>query len=515
MLRSRAQRGATRARAVFLRGSPRARSRVSTVAVAHSPAIPTARLDVLRGRPRPRSRVRCRAATAAATSALGAVTVVVGVVGLALSLAVLRRRASAPKPQVVAAPTRFNSNVLARCRRFREAYLEFFGLVPRGAFAGHLSTLVVPLLREKAELDYCREVVRMSDGGHVTLDWVYDDDGSGRPEHLKGLGGGGPPAPEPSSASSSSSVRALEPLPEDAPLMVALSGIGGGSQDSYIKYFLGAARKLGYRGVVFNSRGCASGPVTTPQLYSASFTDDVRAIMRMLRERHGHERQIFAIGWSLGANILANYLGEDGEEAPLDAAAVLCNPWDLALCDRFLEETRIGRKVYNPFMADGLRRLVVPNASLFRGLEPFDIDRALTAETVREFDDAITRISFGFETVDDYYVYSGSCHRVANVGVPTLCLNADDDPVSAYDAIPHAALLANPNCTSVVTPGGGHLGWIAGETAPGGAPWCDAATLEWFEAVRVELQQNQTALDYSEPPLEPTLQPERVSERAR
>ncbi len=38
---------------------------------------------------------------------------------------------------------------------------------------------------------------------------------------------------------------------------------------------------------------------------------------------------LFAAGWSLGANILTRYLGEDGDRTPLAAAAALCNPFDL------------------------------------------------------------------------------------------------------------------------------------------------------------------------------------------
>lgn len=49
---------------------------------------------------------------------------------------------------------------------------------------------------------------------------------------------------------------------------------------------------------------------------------------------------VFAIGWSLGANILVNFLGEEGAAGrppPLDAAASMCNPFDLVACDRALE----------------------------------------------------------------------------------------------------------------------------------------------------------------------------------
>lgn len=43
-------------------------------------------------------------------------------------------------------------------------------------------------------------------------------------------------------------------------------GLTGGSGDSYVRHMLVRARSRGWRVVVFNSRGCADSPVTTPQV---------------------------------------------------------------------------------------------------------------------------------------------------------------------------------------------------------------------------------------------------------
>ena len=57
---------------------------------------------------------------------------------------------------------------------------------------------------------------------------------------------------------------------------------------------------------------------------------------------------LFAIGWSLGANILVNYLGEEGAagRAPLDAAASMCNPFDLVTCDIALESGMVRHRMH-------------------------------------------------------------------------------------------------------------------------------------------------------------------------
>lgn len=39
----------------------------------------------------------------------------------------------------------------------------------------------------------------------------------------------------------------------------------------------------------------------------------------------------------------------------------------------------------------------------------------------------------------------------------------------------------NPNCLLIVTPKGGHLGWVAGADAPRGAPWTDPLVMDFLQ----------------------------------
>ena len=66
-----------------------------------------------------------------------------------------------------------------------------------------------------------------------------------------------------------------------------------------------------------------------------------------------------------------------------------------------------------------------------------------------------------------------------------LTIQAEDDPIAPKAAIPFDALLANPKCTLVLTPTGGHLGWCSTGTTEGvlGGPWTDKAMIEYLEAV--------------------------------
>ena len=140
-------------------------------------------------------------------------------------------------------------------------------------------------------------------------------------------------------------------------------------------------------------------------------------------------------GWSLGANILTNFLGEEGENAKLAGAVAMCNPFDLNACDAALQNGFFGT-VYSRAMAKNMRALFAPHEHLFQGLPNYDNVLVANAKTVRDFDEAVTRVTFGFDSVDAYYDASSSRLSIGNVGVPLLVVQAKDDPIAVSDAVP-------------------------------------------------------------------------------
>ena len=98
--------------------------------------------------------------------------------------------------------------------------------------------------------------------------------------------------------------------------------------------------------------------------------------------------------WSLGANILVNYLGTVGHDTPLSAAASLCNPFDLTIGIGDLEKGF--NKLYDFNLAKAMRAMVVRNAKVWNAAGVnFDVGDAAVAPSVRAWDDALTRVTFG------------------------------------------------------------------------------------------------------------------------
>ncbi|KAG9409348.1 hypothetical protein AC1031_019600 [Aphanomyces cochlioides] len=114
--------------------------------------------------------------------------------------------------------------------------------------------------------------------------------------------------------------RILQSCPILAPLQLLLHGLTGGSRAIYIRMHADRLLKAGYRVVVMNARGCNKTPVRTPKLFSLGCTNDLRESVVHIRQRIGARVLLIGVGFSLGANLLVKYLGEEGKNAQLTSA---------------------------------------------------------------------------------------------------------------------------------------------------------------------------------------------------
>lgn len=96
------------------------------------------------------------------------------------------------------------------------------------------------------------------------------------------------------------------PSDDDKPMLVVLHGLSGGSHEVYLRNVLAPLVADGsWEACVVNSRGCAQTKINSGVLYNARATWDARQSVKWLRKTYPN-RPLFGIGFSLGANILAN-----------------------------------------------------------------------------------------------------------------------------------------------------------------------------------------------------------------
>jgi len=152
----------------------------------------------------------------------------------------------------------------------------------------------------------------------------------------------------------------------------------------------------------------------------------------------------------------------DGGRSALDAAVAISVPYDLAAGCAFLERSTMGR-AYATYFLRSLKAKLHLKAD--RLAEVLNLDAALAARTIWEFDDHATAPLHGFDSAAVYYAEASSAGFLENIDVPTLMMHAEDDPFLPPEAIPVDAARRNPALHLALQSRGGHVGFMEG------TPW--------------------------------------------
>lgn len=257
-------------------------------------------------------------------------------------------------------------------------------------------------------------------------------------------------------------------LDNDKPLVVALHGLAGGSFESYLRAFMiKVTGEFGFDGLVLNARGCANHTITSPQLFCALWTNDLRYLVNEHIRKKWPNKKIFLVGFSLGGSIISNYLGQEGSEVykNIKGAAIMGSPWDFPQASSALVDNFLGSKIYSPKMCQNLLKLLDQHYDdslhLHEVISQYKkLPESFQLQNLRDFDNAFTSQLFGFNSAQEYYRHASPDQRLLNVRVPMLIVNSADDPIVGGKTVPVSEVVLNPYTHMVVTSIGGHLGWF-------------------------------------------------------
>ncbi|CAI5976122.1 unnamed protein product [Closterium sp. NIES-64] len=336
----------------------------------------------------------------------------------------------------------------------------------------HLQTTFVHFCAPTPHVPYIRHVVRTPDGGTLGLDWAEPEAAVGGGKGGKGAGAAGVGGSGEAKVAGGRAERSSQ-----VPIVIVVPGLTSQSNDKYMRQCVAGVTRHGWRALVPNHRGLGGVTITSNRFYNAGWTTDLRFVISLVQQDYPHA-PLYAIGTSLGANILVKYLGEEGASGPIQAAVSIGNPWDLLICDRWMNR-RTRQRVYNTAMVTGLRDFAKLHKDSFQHL--VDVQHVMKARTIRQFDDRITRIVSNYETVDTYYRRCGSAQFLPEVAVPLLAVSALDDPICTREAIPWDEAKANPNVVLAVSHHGGHLAYLQGLTAS--SIWWVQVSIDFLQAV--------------------------------
>lgn len=249
------------------------------------------------------------------------------------------------------------------------------------------------------------------------------------------------------------------------PIVMLLHGLSGSSKSGYIVGLQSALWRQGWRSAALNFRGCSGEPNRLARCYHSGDTEDIDFLYRTLREREP-DTPLAAVGFSLGGNVLLKWLGEQGANISLVAAAAVSVPLVLNICASKLD--RGFSKIYRKHLLSELKHYLEAKLHYLKrhGIdeEAAKIERLGDLSGVDSFwqyDDRVVARLHGFKDVHDYYRRSSSRQFLKSIRVPTLLIQALDDPFMTPEVLPGPEELS-ASVIMEVTSRGGHVGFVCG-----------------------------------------------------
>ena len=291
-----------------------------------------------------------------------------------------------------------------------------------------MQTLWGPLWRKSPPLAHRRERLWLADGDFLDLDWHG-------------------------------------PLATTTPLVVVLHGLTGSSTSHYVIGLQRALAAQGWASVAVNWRGCSGEPNLLPRSYHSGASEDLAEVIAHLRTQRP-QAPLYAVGYSLGGNVLLKHLGEAGTASQLQAAVAVSVPFRLDQC-----ADRIGQGFSKVYQAHFMREMLAYIKNKQRQFQHDGREDGLAAlaalgslenmRTFWDFDGRVTAPLNGFTDAEDYYRRASSRYFLGEIRTPTLLIQAADDPFVFSHSLPQAQELSA--CTQFeLQAKGGHVGFVDG-----------------------------------------------------
>jgi len=248
---------------------------------------------------------------------------------------------------------------------------------------GHVQTILPSLLPRRVALKFERERWDLPDGDFIDMDWA-------RSGHRR--------------------------------LALLSHGLEGSSTNHYVRGMAAALIAAGWDVLAWNFRGCSGEPNRLPRFYHSGETRDLGAVIEHAAAAYP---QIALIGFSLGGNMTLKYLGEPEVHPAVIAGAGISVPIDLAASSRALDQRWANRIYLRRFMTSLISKI---RAKASRFPDQINVVDAEKIGTFAEFDDRYTAPLHGFRDASDYWTRSSARQYLPRIVVPTLLLNALNDP---------------------------------------------------------------------------------------
>jgi predicted alpha/beta-fold hydrolase len=284
---------------------------------------------------------------------------------------------------------------------------------PTLLFHPHLETIYPSLFRSVDLAPYVRERIQTLDNDFLDIDWL-----------------------------TSSSEK----------LVIISHGLEGNSDRAYIKGMAKHFHDNGFDILAWNYRGCSGEMNKQLRFYHSGATDDLDLVVQHAFSKHYNE--IVLVGFSLGGNLTLKYLGEQKRDERVMKSIVFSVPMDLYTSCRKISAP--SNWMYSDRFLKSLKKKIVDKAAL---RDDLDTKGLFSIKTLQDFDDQYTSKLHGYRDAIDYYTQCSSIRFVENIKVPTLIVNASNDPFLSPECYPVDLLKNHLHVKLEIPMRGGHVGF--------------------------------------------------------
>ena len=289
---------------------------------------------------------------------------------------------------------------------------------PAYLYNGHLQTIFPSVARRITGVAYERERLTLSDGDFVDLDWLRHN---------------------------------------NRKLVVITHGLEG---DSYRAYVQGAAKlfaQAGYDVLAWNCRSCSGEMNRAFRLYNHGEIGDIHEVIQHALQPNSYA-DVTLLGYSMGGNITLKYLGVHGKNLlpAIRRGIAVSAPTDLHASAQLLD--RPSNRFYRNRFIKKLLVKITQKAALFPGR--LDMSNMQRVRLWRDFDDYFSAPVNGYRDADDFYTQASALNFMPGITVPTLLLNAWNDPLLSSTCSPAELADSHPHIFLETPRTGGHVGFL-------------------------------------------------------
>ena len=270
---------------------------------------------------------------------------------------------------------------------------------------------------------------------------------------------------------------------EQTPIVIVLHGLEGSFDSFYAKRMMNAIHQKGWVGLLMQFRGCGKKQNRLAKTYHSGQTEDVAELVKYVHKKFPNNPK-YSVGFSLGGNMLAKYLGEESSNSVLSGGIVISAPLDLSICAHAIGQGFSA--VYQKYLVDKLRNKTKDKLALMNERFPIKVTANELDEikVLTEFDDAVTAPINEFKSAAEYYEKSSANKFLASISTPTLIIHAKDDPFMSEAVIPTKDKLSS-SVRFELSKAGGHVGFISGLNPFKPKFWAENRTIEFIQQLQL------------------------------